>query len=893
MSTHFRFIILQLLLLGPFYLLAQERLPSEATHFPLPLFFNDSSLSSGAIVQIEAKNLNQGLIHNPIELLQGKVAGVMIARPGSEPNALPDIRLRGYTGLGGSNPDPIYIVDGVPNVDISTIDPADVQKITVIKDAASAAIYGLQGGNGIILIETMRADTQAFRLSYQGRAAMEQRILGNPVADAERFVQDGGFDLGSETDWREAISRDAFSQSHHLRLDHNNDRGQMYASANFRQAQGLLRDNGFEQYNFRFGGKQSFWEDRISTGLNLTFSQRNTQHTNPSIIRYATIYNPTAPIRSDAAEFERFGGYFQQNLFDYYNPVAIQEQQEFLNRDIHLYGSFHLTVEATPWLQIKTLYSRQAATILMSQVFQPENRPSDFPNGVSIRNGIRYNRNLDQVTARVHHSNSNWNVEWLLGYGLEKLSINTKALSTPEVLPSSFSYGGLDDVNLVSPISAYATGLDTYTFVSQWSQLGLSFQDKFSLQASVRRDGTSLIASDDAFSIYPAISLAYNFAPYLDLAAIKILKLRAGWGITGNISRQGGLSQTYFHLNPSYSRGRYQAGLQTAPQPNSEFAPIEKVNELNFGFDLALYSQKLGLHLDLFFQNIAHTYWASVAPIPPSLFGYQIYAGPSQSRVGLEIALDATLIQKQKFSWQSALTTTLSLKEEIGLYDDGSDFRRYLASAGSPNANSQQVLIHQTDQAPGSIVGYIVDEVNFNTPFTYIDLNQDGFLDEEDQVILGSSLPKAFFGLSNQLRWGQWSLNALIESYIGHSIANMNRFFYENNDISTQSINYVLPPYWDERVNPGNVISSYFVEEAGFIRLRHLSLSRTIIFPQKGKLEISLMAQNLLTITNYTGANPEVRLQDLRDGNPSATGIDRRATYPLGKAFILGLNFSL
>ncbi|MFK7922790.1 MAG: TonB-dependent receptor plug domain-containing protein, partial [Bacteroidia bacterium] len=318
MSTHFRLIILQLLLLTPIYLLSQERFPSQTESFPLPFFLNDSSLSTGSIVQIEAKNLNQGLIHNPIELLQGKVAGLMIARMGSEPNTLPDIRLRGNTGLGGSNPDPIYIVDGVPNVDISSVDPADVQKITVIKDAASAAIYGLQAGNGIILIETMRQtpDTQAFRLTYQGRSAIEQRLWGNPVADAERFVQDGGFDLGSDTDWREAISRDAFSHSHHLRLDHNTDRTQMYASANFRQVQGLLGDNGFEQYNFRFGGKQSFWEDRITTGLNLTFSHRNTQHADPSIIRYATIYNPTAPIRSQAPEFKRFGGFFQQNLFD-------------------------------------------------------------------------------------------------------------------------------------------------------------------------------------------------------------------------------------------------------------------------------------------------------------------------------------------------------------------------------------------------------------------------------------------------------------------------------------------------------------------------------------------------------------------------------------------------
>ncbi|MFK7925285.1 MAG: hypothetical protein AB8H47_25240, partial [Bacteroidia bacterium] len=623
------------------------------------------------------------------------------------------------------------------------------------------------------------------------------------------------------------------------------------------------------------------------------FSHRNTQHADPSIIRYATIYNPTAPIRSQAPEFKRFGGFFQQNLFDIYNPVAIQELQEFRNRNIHLNSSLHLGVEITPWLQFKALYSRQSATILMSQVLQAENRPTDFPDGVSSRNGVRYNRNFGQAMLRVHHNTADWHFECLLGYGLERLTTNTQALYVKEVLPSNFSYDGLANVTLTPPNAGYATGLRTSTLVSQWSQLGLSFQNKFSLQASVRRDGTSLLSPDDAFSIYPAISIAYNLAPYFDLAAIKFFKLRAAWGITGNLSRQGGLSQTYFHLNPSYSRGRYQSGLQTANQPLNEVVPIEKINELNLGFDLALYSQKLGLHLDLFFQNIANTYWATVAPIPPSLTGYQIYAGPSQSRVGLEVAIDATIIQKQKFSWQSSLTTTLSIKEQIGLYDDASSFQKYLSPAGSPNANSQQILIHQTDQAPGSIVGYLNDDINFDAPFTYIDLNQDGSLNEQDQVILGSSLPKAFFGLSNQFFWGKWSLNALIESYVGHSIVNMNRFFYENNDISTQSINYVLPPYWEPRVNPGNVMSDYFVEEADFIRLRHLSLSRSIKFPKRGRLEISLMAQNLLTITNYTGANPEVRLQDLRDGNPSATGIDRRETYPLGRAFILGLNFKL
>ncbi|MEL7533690.1 MAG: TonB-dependent receptor plug domain-containing protein, partial [Bacteroidota bacterium] len=883
----FRLVSLAIALLAPFLMLAQDERSQPS---PLPIFLNDSSLNTSASVQIEAQSLNQGLIHNPIELIQGKVAGLMIARPGSEPNALPDIRLRGYTGLGGSNPDPIYVVDGVPNVDISTIDPADVQKITVIKDAASAAIYGLQGGNGIILIETMRPDTQTFRLSYRARTAIEQRIAGNPVATAAQFVEAGGVDLGSETDWFDAISRDAFSHSHHLRLDRNTKKGQMYASANIRQAQGLLKDNQFDQYNFRLGLVQSFWQDRITTGGNLVLSRRITQHADPHIIRHATTYNPTAPIRSDAPEFDPYGGFFEQNLFDTYNPVAILEQQEIHTRNMHLNGNLHFLIDATPYLQFKLMGSRQASTILSSTIVQKENRRASSPTGFTNRVGFKYVRNWGQASTRIHYALGDWRLNWRLGVSMERLNIEKQFLSIIELLSDDFDLNTLIAPQANRANATFATTLFSHQLQSGWSQLGVSFKDQLSLQASLRRDKTSTLIPQNATAIYPAFSVAYNFAPIFSLAQISSFKLRGGWGKTGNLLGQEGLTQSYFWNETNFSRGRYFPAFQV-PLPSFSLEQ-EQLSELNLGFDILLRPLDFSVSLDVFFQDIDRTYWSTgVSPSPGNL-PYFVYQGPSQSRSGLELALQAKLIKRENFSWQIGLNSTLSLREMIGNTADGEPFNRNVAPAGSPNANTQSVLLHQTGQAVGSFNGYLIDAVRFDSAFSYIDLNQDGRLNEADQVFLGNSLPRAFYGLSNQFNWKNWSLNFLIESYLGHSIANMNRFFYETNDISTLSTNWIPSPYFETRVEAGKLLSDYFLEEADFVRLRHLSLSRTIKFKQS-HLNISLMAQNLLTLTDYTGANPEVRLQDLQTGDPSASGIDRRSTYPLGRAFILGIDFQL
>ncbi|MGB3584956.1 MAG: SusC/RagA family TonB-linked outer membrane protein, partial [Tunicatimonas sp.] len=320
---------------------------------------------TSAVTSISSEEFNKGNINDANQLLQGKVAGLIVSRPGANPNQGFNVRLRGMSTL-GENSDPLVIIDGVLGADLNSVDPNDIETIDILKDASAAAIYGSRGASGVILVTTKTGKAGRMVVDYSGYATLENTARTVQVMDAQEFRELGiGTDLGTETNWFDELTRNAVSHVHNVGLSGGTEQTTYRASINYRDIQGVARATGFDQLNARLNLTQRALDDRLRLTLNLSATTRDSDGTygddSPLDVafRYATISNPTQPIRSNDPAFATFGGYYQQLLFDYFNPVAIIEQTDLSSQNNNINYNLQAEYEPIDGLRFLARYSQQ------------------------------------------------------------------------------------------------------------------------------------------------------------------------------------------------------------------------------------------------------------------------------------------------------------------------------------------------------------------------------------------------------------------------------------------------------------------------------------------------------------------------------------------------------
>ena len=297
----------------------------------------DKKEITSAVVGVKPEDFNRGNVANPTQLLQGKVAGLSITRAGGNPNGGFDIRLRGLSTF-GANSSPLIVLDGVIGASLDNVDPNDIQSIDVLKDGSAAAIYGARGSSGVILITTTKKGTRepSTTVSINSFATLDQATNLIPILSPEEFVARGGQDFGSRTDWRKELIDDALSYTTNASVSGSFNNTSYMASVNYRDNNGIVNGVGNERLNTRINLSQSAINNRLRMNVNLSFTNVDSEDINGAAFRYATIYNPTAPIFEDTEDAnQRFGGYFQRDLFDFYNPVALANQQKFVKVQLY------------------------------------------------------------------------------------------------------------------------------------------------------------------------------------------------------------------------------------------------------------------------------------------------------------------------------------------------------------------------------------------------------------------------------------------------------------------------------------------------------------------------------------------------------------------------------
>jgi iron complex outermembrane receptor protein len=868
---------------------------------------------TSAITSVNEEDFNQGVVNDAASLLQGKVAGLSIYNKGGNPNSNPTIRLRGISTVGG-NLEPLVVIDGVLGQSLSNVDPADIENITVLKDGSAAAIYGTRGSSGVILVTTKSGKNgQSFAVSYNGQYSMATRANELETMNREQFLAVGGTDLGADTNWVDEVTRTALTTVHNVAAVGGTDDANYRVSVNFRDAEGVLVNSGFNQFNARTKLSGKMFNDKLKIDFNSALTQRDADFGFNEALRYAVLYNPTAPIFGADAPFvfnsAQFGSYFETlGLFDSFNPVSIANQNQ----------NFGTTTTVNYSLDFNYTFTNNFSAHLNigQQNVKTQNRQyyptTDFFRGSALspfrkgRADFYTNEARNQVLELFGTWSKTINEKLSLkatgGYSFQESDFNEYYLQLGDFPPGvDFNFGDAIEVSQdlleAGRVVANSGRNDDDRIIAFFGKVNATFDNAIYFDASVRREGSSRFGSDNQWGLFPSVSVGVDANKYLQLPNVNLLKARLGYGVTGSTPGRVGLSQTNFNFaNGSDGFGSSASVLgNRAPNPGLGW---EEKRELNLGFEFAM--ERFSATLDLYNRDVQG--FIQEVPIDAATndgFSSQFQNAGALNTKGIEISANYDVIKSETISYNTGIvfqTYRTILAENVG-------GDRTTANLGSPGQNGTNLILIREGEQIGQIWGPVFSgNVDANGSPILVDVNGDGNLitdqgsalnEDVDFAVLGNGIPDFELGWTNQLTIGKWDINAFFRGAFGHSLVNSFRAFYEPRIGSQTSYNFVNTSLARNDIRTAQ-FSSYYVEKADFIRLDNLSVGYNFNINNDyiKNIRLSLAGQNLFTITNYTGADPEPALSDFETGNVLAPGIDRRNNYFLARTFTLGLNIN-
>ncbi len=866
---------------------------------------------TSSIVSVKAEDFNRGNVTSPAQLIQGKIAGVTIARPGSDPNGEFAIRLRGLSSI-SSGTSPLIVVDGVPGVSLNLVDPNDIASIDVLKDGSSAAIYGTRASSGVILITTKKGQSGVTRAEYNGFVAFDQIARRYETLNASDFTRLGGVDLSPgediDTDWMDEISQTGTSNVHNLSISGGAGRGSFRASFNYRDVAGILRTTGLTQYNGSLSFTQKVLNDRLSIDGNLFITSRDAEYGFPEAFRYAVVNNPTAGVRSGDAEFTRFGGYVEKDLFDYFNPVAMIEQNFNRGKVNRMLGNVRLTYDLMSNWNVALNLSQERSSDNYSQFYSKQSKFRGFGrNGAGVR-GVNNNlTNLLELQSEYSiNLGNNSSLRLLGGYSYQDFEYDGMRVDAGNILTNVLENNNLlafqEVLRGLANVSSYR---GENTLVAFFGRAQLNINDTWFGQVGLRREGSTRFGENNRWGTFPWVSAGVNLEKLVDIPAVDQLKLRVGYGVTGNQPNQNGLSKLQFLPGSSfYFNGNYVPSYGPSQNPNPDLKWEEK-GEFDAGVDFALLDYKVTGSLDFYQRTTNDLLLFFGVPQPPNLAGRTWQNIASFKSTGFEAAVSLNnLVNKENFKWTpSFVFSTYNVKlTDLGRADTVAS-----ANVGAPGQNDVFYTILYNGADLGTLWGPVREGVNPDGSITYKDINGDGQIDRDafskDQTAIGNGIPAFELSMNNNFTFGNFDLNFLLRGVFGHDLANEYRVFYENLDPTAATWNKVNTKYFDESVKAQNRFDDTHVERATFLRLDNATLGYNFKLGSGSwfnKARVYVSGQNLFTLTGYTGVDPEPRLADagssdnggFAGGNdPLAIGIDRRTTYFLARTISIGVNF--
>lgn len=877
---------------------------------------------TSAVTSVKAEDFNGGNVNDPTQLIQGKIAGLNIAKAGGDPNGGTTIRLRGLSTL-GSNTQPLIVIDGTIGASLNSVDPSDIESVDVLKDGSAAAIYGTRASSGVILITTKKGRKGDAKVDYNGYASSESIARQVQTTSAAEFAElRPNSDRGFETDWVDEVTRTGISHVHNLSLSGGIGSGTTYrASLNYRNIQGISLQSGFQQFNGRLNLTQKALDDRLTFTANLSSTRRDANFGVVEALRYAVLYNPTAPVRfSDPNHplFDKYGGYYQEENFDYFNPVAINEQSANLGKSNDLLMSGRLDYELIPGLTVSGFYSQLRTTFQGRQYYKKQAYFRGFGrNGQARANDDNSNIQLFEATANYTKDFGKLNLTILGGYSYQESRFDGIGINAGDFISDDISFNALAfSQEIPKGRASFYSYQNSNKVIAFFGRVNFNFDDTYFLMASLRREGSTRLGENKQWGVFPGVSAGVTLSNLIDVAGLNNLKLRVGYGETGALPPSDGLSKLRFGQSGSFFfNGAFVPAYAPNQNPNPDLK-WEVKGEFNAGIDFALMDYKLTGSLDYYTRRTRDLIFPVNVPVPPN------FAGTTQANLedvelrntGFEASI-GYLLDKGKFSWEprlvfSAYNTVLDTVDIDGeanfkFFASGGFFLPNSTSPGAPGLNDNPTIIVQPGESLGQLYGLIYEGVGDDGKFIFRDINGDNQINGDDRTIIGDGLPDFSLGFQSSFRYANWDFNFFLRGDFGHDLANMYRVFYEPLGTGSREIdNIVKTDFFNENLRANPQFSSYYVEDASYIALDNATLGYTFNLGEKSKfskIRLYLTGQNLFFITDYTGVDPSPRYGDpgesdnggdtpLGAGNPLYPGLDRRNIYFRTRTITFGLN---
>lgn len=874
---------------------------------------------TSAVTSVGADDFNRGPITDPAQLLQGKVAGLQVYNKGGNPNQASVIRLRGISTV-GANTEPLVVVDGIIGASLENVDPNDIENITVLKDGSAAAIYGSRGSAGVILVTTRSGAKNKDRVlfTYNGQVGASSAFNSVPVMSAQEFLATGGTDLGSVTNWTDEVTQTGISNVHSLAAAGASGKTNYRVSGNYRNVDGILKNSGFEQFNTRLNLSTKAFNDRVSIDFNSSYTNRNSDYGFNEALRYAILYNPTAPIFGKDSQFpfasDSYGGYFETlGLFDSFNPVSIIEQNRNVGRRNEFTYGANVGYKLTDNFELTASVAQQNAT-LKNVAYYPTtslfrgNATSPTRKGRADIYDESTSFKLFEGYGTYLNTFGNMDLRLTAGYSYQQNNFFSTNLVARDFPDNSYDYSNLletsQDLLGANLIELRSDASPDERIIAFFGRANLTFGEGIFVNASVRREGSTKLGADNQWGVFPSISAGVDLNNYLSLNKVDLLKVRVGYGVTGALPGPNGLSQEIRSV-VNGSDGSVSTQLQRAANRDLKW---EEKAELNFGVEMKM--GRFNATLDLYNRDISDFILERTVSADSFGVNRRFENAGKLNTQGAELTLGYEVLQSSKATWSTSLVMS-TYKTVLDEYVNEAEMRAVL---GAPGQNGTRIIRVAPGEEVGQIWGPVYAGVAENGSPLFADLNGDGVIvaaadkalePDADFQVLGNGIPDLELGWSNQLTFGDWSVNAFFRGAFGHSLVNTFRAFYEPVVSTQSSYNYVNT---ELRV-PGLTSAQYsslYVEKADYFKLDNLTIARSFNFGNASavrSMTLSLTGQNLFVLTNYTGTDPEPSLVDygsvdngaavnFSNPDPLSPGIDRRYNYFASRTFTFGLNLN-
>ena len=867
-----------------------------------------------AITSVKTKDLEQRPVISAAQAIQGRAAGIQVVQPNGAPGAGLAVRIRGNTSISASN-DPLYVVDGIPVQDISSIAPTDIESMQVLKDASSAAIYGSRAANGVVLITTKQGKRNEPKVSVNTYIGVSEIAKKIPSLNTQQYYELMNetkavatatlVGLTDKTDWYKETFRAGFTQNTQLSVSNASDNTKYYLSAGHTKEDGIIRSSFFERYNVRLNleTKMRQW---LTFETNLSYADYQSNGiisglgANRAGVVLSVINTPHyAPIWSEKTGEEGWY-YYDFKGANLSHPVEnISRRADNLLKNNRFVGSGSAIVQLMKGLRYKS-------TLAIDRLSSKENRFTD-PKLTS------YGRRNYGEAADIRKNNTLLTFDNILTFDktfskhnlslLGGTSFTNAKMDASEMYATHFLTSDIKTLNAANKIGQGSiTNAEEWSMMSYLGRLSYNYDSKYLLTANFRADGSSKLAPGKRWGYFPSVSVGWRLSRESFLSNIEWLselKLRGGWGQTGN---QAGISsyaylQRYKIARQNWWGNGANANAMITLTPNSFSNPNltwETTTQSNIGLDVALFKNRLAFAIDAYIKNTTNLLME--VPLPATSPVPSIYRNEGEmTNKGIEFSVDSRNLTGE-LEWNTNFNISLNRNKLNKL-----SLQKVYYYASTSEATSEQVVRITEGQPLGKFWGLISEGVDPQTgDIKYKDLNGDGRITVSDKTYIGDPNPDFTFGFTNDFSYKNFTLSIFFQGSYGNDIYNASRIetegMYDGKNQSTAVLNR-----WKKRGDITDIpravkgtdnikASSRWVEDGSYLRLKTLTLAYNLptqALQQYGirKVQPYLTAQNLWTLTNYKGFDPEVN-----EGLSGPTmGIDW-GTYPQTKSFIFGLN---